>query len=386
MMDPQVWNEEGASPAAGDQSTGLPQTSNQAAEVLKAALGNDAGVPWRQARLMVRGRGGVGKSCTIDAMAGKTFDSQHQSTVGTGIHDLEVRHRELTSGASGALVAHSASGNEYALAVAAHAARLLKGQGDAVPQASMIDNLKQIAETAARRSRPPDSMSSGGALPPLPEEEAAASKANSAPASSAGPMGWLSSLLGGGDQTVSPAKEAVAPKSAVASTPRQSTRRRPSRKPSPREHSLPAASVAKNKAGKGSKVEKKMKTPRAAERAGGVSRKAAPTISPDLVIRYEKGELQQNLVLRVQDTGGQVRAYPSARDDVAHPSLRAAAHSTSSALAHSLYSVPTMHPRLSVRSPIARAACFPQHPRAAHHGHRHRLHGCILARASRPGQ
>ena len=33
--------------------------------------------------------------------------------------------------------------------------------------------------------------------------------------------------------------------------------------------------------------------------------KAPPAVSPDLVIKYKKGDVQQRLVLRVQDTGGQ---------------------------------------------------------------------------------
>ena len=32
---------------------------------------------------------------------------------------------------------------------------------------------------------------------------------------------------------------------------------------------------------------------------------AAPDVSPELVIRFKNGQLQSNLVLRVQDTGGQ---------------------------------------------------------------------------------
>ena len=49
---------------------------------LEASMGS---VTWPHVRLMVRGKGGVGKSSTINAMAGKEFDAAHKSTVGTGM-------------------------------------------------------------------------------------------------------------------------------------------------------------------------------------------------------------------------------------------------------------------------------------------------------------
>ena len=43
-----------------------------------------------------RGVGAAGKSSTIDAMAGKQFDAQHQSTVGVGCEDLELLREDLS--------------------------------------------------------------------------------------------------------------------------------------------------------------------------------------------------------------------------------------------------------------------------------------------------
>ena len=53
---------------------------------------------WPHVRLMVRGKGGVGKSSTIDARAGKECDAQHKSTVGTGVQDVELSRHDLALG------------------------------------------------------------------------------------------------------------------------------------------------------------------------------------------------------------------------------------------------------------------------------------------------
>ena len=70
-------------------------------------------VAWPHARLMVRGKGGVGKSSTINAMAGKEFDAAHKSTVGAGAEELELKKSELTLGkASGPLSAYEGAASD----------------------------------------------------------------------------------------------------------------------------------------------------------------------------------------------------------------------------------------------------------------------------------
>ena len=66
-----------------------------ASEMAVKILKDGHGVPWLHARLSVRGPGGSGKSTTIEAMAGKEFDSSHVSTVGAGMTDIELHSKEL---------------------------------------------------------------------------------------------------------------------------------------------------------------------------------------------------------------------------------------------------------------------------------------------------
>ena len=46
----------------------------------------------------MRGSGGVGKSTTIEAMMGMTFDLSKASTVGAGMQDIELNRTQLESG------------------------------------------------------------------------------------------------------------------------------------------------------------------------------------------------------------------------------------------------------------------------------------------------
>jgi len=57
-----------------------------------------SGVQFLHARVMVRGPGGAGKSATIEALAGKEFNASQMSTVGVGVDELELNHRELQLG------------------------------------------------------------------------------------------------------------------------------------------------------------------------------------------------------------------------------------------------------------------------------------------------
>ena len=217
-------------------------------------------MPWRQARLMVRGVGGAGKSSTIDAMAGKTFDAQHKSTVGTGLEELELVHHDLAIGAAGGALKRyerTDGEDEYALALAAHAASLMDGKGAANEQTgrSML--------SAIQKPKP--------RVPKAPQ--APTSNAVSAPA------------------TPSPlTKPAPPPK---PPTPRNLQ--------NPRPDAEPDAKVS-TKATKEGPSQQEAPSPAVQPTAEVV---AAPDVSPELVIRFKNGQLQSNLVLRVQDTGGQ---------------------------------------------------------------------------------
>ena len=93
-----------------------------------------SGVQFLHARVMVRGPGGAGKSATIEALAGKEFNASQMSTVGVGVDELELNHRELQLGrGDGVLKAYdrAAGEGEYVRAIAANAAAVLAGAAPA---------------------------------------------------------------------------------------------------------------------------------------------------------------------------------------------------------------------------------------------------------------
>ena len=93
-----------------------------------------SGVQFLHARVMVRGPGGAGKSATIEALAGKEFNASQKSTVGVGVDELELNHRELQLGrGDGVLKAYdrAAGEGEYVRAIAANAAAVLAGTATA---------------------------------------------------------------------------------------------------------------------------------------------------------------------------------------------------------------------------------------------------------------
>ena len=93
-----------------------------------------SGVQFLHARVMVRGPGGAGKSATIEALAGKEFNASQMSTVGVGVDELELNHRELQLGrGDGVLKAYdrAAGEGEYVRAIAANAAAVLAGTATA---------------------------------------------------------------------------------------------------------------------------------------------------------------------------------------------------------------------------------------------------------------
>ena len=96
--------------------------------LIDRALGS-GGVPWPHARVMIRGEARQGKTSTINAMAGRAFDAQSQSTVGAASEELELHRSELAVGGDGELRPYEGvSGGEYASALAAQAASLAESQ------------------------------------------------------------------------------------------------------------------------------------------------------------------------------------------------------------------------------------------------------------------
>ena len=116
-------------PSAPDFGKKAPQSSQdidpRVDMLLTQALSGD-GVPWPHARVMVRGEARSGKTSTINAMAGRTFEAQCPSTVGASSEQLELHHALLApSGEGRALRPYTRDGDgEYASALAAHAATL----------------------------------------------------------------------------------------------------------------------------------------------------------------------------------------------------------------------------------------------------------------------
>jgi ubiquitin len=59
--------------------------ADKAQAALKVILGGEAGVAWKQSRLVVFGGGGVGKTSCINALSGAPFESDCESTVGAQV-------------------------------------------------------------------------------------------------------------------------------------------------------------------------------------------------------------------------------------------------------------------------------------------------------------
>ena len=97
----------------------------------RALASSDGGVPWPHVRLMVRGAGGVGKSSTIKALAGKEFDASEESTVGAAMENFELCNESFSlAGGGSALKAYDGSQGEFVAALAAHAAGIEKAKAD----------------------------------------------------------------------------------------------------------------------------------------------------------------------------------------------------------------------------------------------------------------
>ena len=129
-----------------------------------------SGVQFLHARVMVRGPGGAGKSATIEALAGKEFNASQMSTVGVGVDELELNHRELQLGrGDGVLKAYdrAAGEGEYVRAIAANAAAVLAGTATAtggsmlakVEERGGVHPAKLRRDVAAAKEASPSSVS-----------------------------------------------------------------------------------------------------------------------------------------------------------------------------------------------------------------------------------
>ena len=219
----------------------------EARQALATFTASGSGVGWRQVRLMVRGAGGAGKSTTIEALAGKEFNATHTSTVGVGVEELELDHLELQlEGGGGVLKAHRrlSGESEYACAVAAHTAAVLAGSANATKD-SMLAKVE---------APPVPTTTSTTSKPPVGPAVMTDGSAKEAPPSTAYAM---------------PAEKPTAPVPAKEATTSVPDEKEPA----------PAAAVPPARAA------------------------AAPDVSADMVIKAK--DTAQNIVLKVQDTGGQ---------------------------------------------------------------------------------
>ena len=180
-----------------------------------------SGVQFLHARVMVRGPGGAGKSATIEALAGKEFNASQMSTVGVGVDELELNHRELQLGrGDGVLKAYdrAAGEGEYVRAIAANAAAVLAGTATAtggsmlakVEEPGSVHPAKLRRDVAAAKEASPSSVSKEASPSSVSKEASPSSvsklraevaKASSPAAASSSPAAASSSV---------PAKQAAA--------------------------------------------------------------------------------------------------------------------------------------------------------------------------------
>ena len=255
-----------ADPDAWPDVSGLAKTEARGA--LVRALSSSHGVPWRQARLMVRGVGGAGKSSTIDAMAGKQFDAAHKSTVGTGLEELELLRHDMAIGAAGGVLrpyTRADGEDEYTLALAAHAASLIDADENATTTTTAPDNAS--GQTMLGSIEKPKAR-----VPKAPPEASPTSSVNVP----AGEAADRPPAKGGG--------------AGMQVTPQEASR------PAAQDDSATMAATVAQAA----PLQEK-----AAAAAAVPKLEPTPVVSPELIIRFREGQLQSNLVLRVQDTGGQ---------------------------------------------------------------------------------
>ena len=256
-----------APPAQAPAATPTVSDEHESAKALldRALARSGGGVPWPHARLMVKGPGGVGKSSTIDAMAGKEFDAQHKSTVGAGAQDVVIRQRDLEMAGSGSpLNPYASDDPEYALALAAAAASYESGDG---PKGESM-------------------LASVGKSQPQPQQQGAQphdGSAKAAVAPSAAP-------------SAAPAP-AAPPAQAPAATPTAADE-------ATEQANFPDAKNAQQIALEKEAGEAALEKGTAKATAKTTAKTTAPKVSTDLVIKARQDN-ERRLVLRIDDTGGQ---------------------------------------------------------------------------------
>uniref|UniRef100_A0A7S1ABL7 COR domain-containing protein n=1 Tax=Noctiluca scintillans TaxID=2966 RepID=A0A7S1ABL7_NOCSC len=127
----------------------------------------NACVPWPHVRLMVRGTGFAGKTSTINAMAGKTFEPT-VSTVGAKVLDLEMCTNNMVFGGGSGPLQESHMVEENSIcqpAVAAYTASRLSG--DYAEKPSMLDSARQQPQATSAAAVVTGS-DSGPASTPVP--------------------------------------------------------------------------------------------------------------------------------------------------------------------------------------------------------------------------
>ena len=275
---------------------------------------------------MVRGVGAAGKSSVIKAMQGLDFDAHQRSTVGASVADVELDQQALQLGGVGrALTEYKSEESEYSLALAAHAASIVdrKEELDPQPTESMLDTIQvapapamsepmaaaPAAPAASEADRPPSGpivLLDGAApstatiadaaarnVPTRAKTDEPSTNDASAPATLQAPVPLTTAGTAPAPATV--VLEAPAPPPTTGTVPAPAS---PSR-------STKASSTTELGAEKRADA---AQFPTVTKRATKVRRReyeAPPPVSPELVHLFRKGERQRNLVLKVQDTGGQ---------------------------------------------------------------------------------
>ena len=128
----------------------------------------NACVSWPHVRLMVRGAGFAGKTSTINAMAGKTFE-RTVSTVGAKVLDLEMCTNNMVFGGGSAPLQESNMVKENSIcqpAIDAYTASRLSG--DYVEKPSMLDSVREHLQATSAGAAVRTRSDSGPASTPVP--------------------------------------------------------------------------------------------------------------------------------------------------------------------------------------------------------------------------
>ena len=253
--------------------------------VLQQVL-QQSSVPWPYGRVMVRGRGGVGKSSTINAMSGKEFNAKHESTIGADVKDVELHQHDMSIDQSNLNPMQAASGDSaYVDALAFNAAEAARAADDAKAaeakakaEASTAAAASAVgAEVAAEVSKPVADLVAGAERDVVDTSTADATSEQQQPKDEAG--------TASGAIAQPPASDTVVPEAQVPALP-----------------SLPDTEPMQLGGLQYEKVQEEEDVPAQPARPKEEDPDKVPA---DLVIKYRTGAKRQALKLRVQDCGGQ---------------------------------------------------------------------------------